>query len=272
MGIDVLTMGNHTFAKSDLFNFIDEADRLVRPMNLSPTDAGKGVRVFVVKGLRIAVVNLCGEVFMHDITESPCSCMERVLKDVEADLYLVDLHGEATSEKIAFTYAFSGRAQVVVGTHTHVQTADERIVNGTAAISDLGMCGAYTSVLGRDVKAVSYTHLEALAETHDLAVALAFRVEVAAAFAAAHRQRCQCVLEDLFKSQELDDADVDGRMKAQAAFVWADGRVELYAVAAVDQMCIRDRGKARKILSMKKSAHSSFNRKRRAHRLSLIHI
>ena len=154
MGIDVLTMGNHTFAKSDLFNFIDEADRLVRPMNLSPTDAGKGVRVFVVKGLRIAVVNLCGEVFMHDITESPFSCMERVLKDVEADLYLVDLHGEATSEKIAFTYAFSGRAQVVVGTHTHVQTADERIVNGTAAISDLGMCGAYTSVLGRDVKEI----------------------------------------------------------------------------------------------------------------------
>ena len=91
---------------------------------------------------------------MHDITESPFSCMERVLKDVEADLYLVDLHGEATSEKIAFTYAFSGRAQVVVGTHTHVQTADERIVNGTAAISDLGMCGAYTSVLGRDVKEI----------------------------------------------------------------------------------------------------------------------
>ena len=91
---------------------------------------------------------------MDDTTESPFSCMERVLKDVEADQYLVDLHGEATSEKIAFTYAFSGRAQVVVGTHTHVQTADERIVNGTAAISDLGMCGAYTSVLGRDVKEI----------------------------------------------------------------------------------------------------------------------
>lgn len=154
MGIDVLTMGNHTFAKSDLFHFIDEAECMVRPLNLNPTDVGKGVRCFDVKGMRIAVVNLCGEVFMHDISESPFACMERVLMEEAADVYFVDLHAEATSEKIAFAYAFSGRVQAVVGTHTHVQTADERIVNGTAAISDLGMCGAYTSVLGRDVNEI----------------------------------------------------------------------------------------------------------------------
>lgn len=154
MGIDVLTMGNHTFAKSDLFNFIDEADRLVRPMNLSPTDAGKGVRVFVVKGLRIAVVNLCGEVFMHDITESPFSCMERVLKDVEADLYLVDLHGEATSEKIAFTYAFSGRHRWWSAPIPMCR----RPMSGSSTVrppSAIWVCaGAYTSVLGRDVKEI----------------------------------------------------------------------------------------------------------------------
>ena len=153
-GIDSMTMGDHTFAKNDLFNFIDEAHRMVRPLNLNPNDVGKGVRIFRVKGLNVAVVNLCGEVFMHDVIESPFQSMERILNETSADLYLVDLHAEATSEKIAFTYAFSGRVQVVVGTHTHVQTADERIVNGTAAISDLGMCGAYTSVLGRDVKEI----------------------------------------------------------------------------------------------------------------------
>lgn len=153
-GIDAMTMGNHTFAKNDLFNFIDEADRLIRPMNLEPVDAGTGVRIFQIKGLRAAIVNLCGEVFMHDIAESPFQCMERILRTTQADLFFVDLHGEATSEKIAFAYAFSNRVQVVVGTHTHVQTADERIVNHTAAITDLGMCGAYTSVLGRDVNEI----------------------------------------------------------------------------------------------------------------------
>lgn len=154
MGIDAVTMGNHTFAKNDLFNFIDEAERMVRPLNLEPTDVGSGVKVFDVKGVKVAVVNLCGEVFMHDVNSSPFRCMEKVLKENHADMYLVDLHAEATSEKIAFTYAFAGRVHTVVGTHTHVQTADDRIVKGTAAISDLGMCGAYTSVLGRDVNEI----------------------------------------------------------------------------------------------------------------------
>lgn len=153
-GVDVITMGNHTFAKTDIFQFIEEADRLVRPMNMEPLDAGKAVRVFPVLGKRIAVVNLCGEIFMHNVVDSPFLCMEEVLEEVDADLFLVDLHAEATSEKIAFTYAFAGRVGAVVGTHTHVQTADERIVKGTAAISDLGMCGAYTSVLGRDVNEI----------------------------------------------------------------------------------------------------------------------
>lgn len=149
-GIDMITMGNHTFSKNDIYHFINEADRMVRPANMEPVDYGVGTRVLEVKGQRIAISNLCGEIFMNHIVEKPFACMERILNTVEADLHFVDLHGEATSEKIAFTYHFAGRVQAVVGTHTHIQTADERIVYGTAAITDLGMCGAYTSVLGRD--------------------------------------------------------------------------------------------------------------------------
>lgn len=154
MGIDVITMGNHTFSKNDIFQFIDNAERLVRPANMEPLAYGQHTTVIEVKGKRVAISNLCGEIWMHDVVDSPFFCMEDILDSVDADYYLVDLHAEATSEKIAFTYAFAGRIQAVVGTHTHVQTADERIVNGTAGITDLGMCGAYESVLGRDVEEI----------------------------------------------------------------------------------------------------------------------
>lgn len=155
MGIDCITMGNHTFSKDDIYRFIEEADCLVRPGNMEPLDVGVCTRVFEVKGKQIAVSNLCGEVFMNNVVDSPFALMEDILEDYEdADIHLVDLHAEATSEKIAFTYNFAGRVSAVVGTHTHVQTADERIVHGTAAISDLGMCGPYTSVIGRDVEEI----------------------------------------------------------------------------------------------------------------------
>lgn len=150
-GVDVITMGNHTFSKNDVYQFIASADRMVRPANMEPVEYGQHTLVIKVKEKRVAITNLCGEVWMNNVIDSPFYSMEEILNDIEADYYLVDLHAEATSEKIAFTYAFAGRVQAVVGTHTHVQTADDRIVYGTAAITDLGMCGAYTSVLGRDV-------------------------------------------------------------------------------------------------------------------------
>lgn len=153
-GVDMITMGNHTFSKNDIFMFIDEATQMVRPANMEPLDYGESTRVIEVLGKRVAITNLCGEVWMHNVVDSPFACMEDVLEDVDADIYLVDFHGETTSEKIAFTYNFAGRIQAVVGTHTHVQTADERLVYGTAAISDLGMCGPYTSVIGRDVEEI----------------------------------------------------------------------------------------------------------------------
>ncbi len=150
-GVDVITMGNHTFSKNDIYTFIDEADRLVRPMNMEPTEYGKSTCIINVKGKNVAVSNVCGEVFMHNVIDSPFACMEDILEASDAHIHVVDFHGEATSEKIAFAYRFAGEIQAVVGTHTHVQTADERIIQGTATITDLGMCGAYESVLGRDI-------------------------------------------------------------------------------------------------------------------------
>lgn len=154
MGIDVITMGNHTFSKNDIFQFIDNAERLVRPANMEPLAYGQHTTVIEVKGKRVAISNLCGEIWMHDVVDSPFFCMEDILDSVDADYYLVDLHAEATSEKIAFTYAFAGRVQAVVGTHTHVQTADEKILpKGTGYITDIGMTGPKNSVIGMEISA-----------------------------------------------------------------------------------------------------------------------
>ncbi len=152
--VDAITMGNHTFSKGELLDFIDEAEILVRPMNLSPLHKGKSVLVLPVCGKRLAVVNLCGQVFMDRIERDPFECMQEILRDNPADLYFVDLHGETTSEKITFAHVFAKRCVGICGTHTHVQTADERILNGCGFISDTGMCGAWDSVLGRDKEEV----------------------------------------------------------------------------------------------------------------------
>lgn len=151
MGIDVVTLGNHAFSKNEIFQFIDDAERLVRPANIDPEDVGQSTCILYKNQKTIAVSNLCGEVFMHGTLESPFVAMEAILNEVQADIHIVDFHAEATSEKLAFFYHFAGRITAMVGTHTHVQTADERIINGTAGISDAGMCGAYESILGRDV-------------------------------------------------------------------------------------------------------------------------
>ncbi|MDF9824625.1 metallophosphoesterase (TIGR00282 family) [Breznakia sp. PF5-3] len=153
-GVDVITMGNHTFSKDVILNFIDDAEYLVRPMNLEPLEYGQYYKVVEVNGKKVCVCNIMCEVFMHNVSESPFACMEMILEDVEADIYFVDLHGEATSEKAAFANVFKNQVQVIVGTHTHVQTADERLIEQTAFISDVGMCGAYDSIIGRDVSEV----------------------------------------------------------------------------------------------------------------------
>ncbi len=152
--IDVLTMGNHTFSKGELLDFIKEAPCLIRPKNLLPLNLGQSVLVKTIKDKKIAIVNLCGEIFMDKIEGSPYNAMKEIIDEVQADAYIVDFHGETTSEKITFAHVFKEHCIAVCGTHTHVQTADERLIEGCAFISDLGMCGAYDSVLGRDKEEV----------------------------------------------------------------------------------------------------------------------
>ncbi len=149
-GIDLITMGNHTFAKSAIFEFIGAADRMVRPLNLEPVNVGNYYKLVEIKGKSLCVFNVLGTVFM--ITEqSAFEATDAFLKQVKADIYLCDFHGEATSEKILYAFNYQDRIQAVIGTHTHVQTADERLIGNTAFISDVGMCGVYNSILGRDI-------------------------------------------------------------------------------------------------------------------------
>lgn len=153
-GIDVITMGNHAFSKAEIYTYIDKADRLVRPLNMLPLDKGQGYVEVDVKGTKVVVLNLCGSVFMENVTESPFATMTRLLPELRDKIVIVDLHAEATSEKIAFAHQFKYPCSAVLGTHTHVQTADERLIGGCAFISDVGMTGPYNSIIGRDINEV----------------------------------------------------------------------------------------------------------------------
>lgn len=150
-GVDLITGGNHIWDKKDIVEWIDSEPRLIRPANYPPGTPGRGYFISDLGGgIRLAVINLSGRVFMPPI-DCPFQTVDALLKNLEtqADLFLVDFHGEATSEKMAFGYYVDGRVSAVVGTHTHIQTADARILpKGTAYISDVGMTGPYESVLG----------------------------------------------------------------------------------------------------------------------------
>jgi metallophosphoesterase (TIGR00282 family) len=151
-GADAITTGNHIWARSEIYHYIDSDKNLLRPLNYSKSNMGRGITYIEKNGSTLAVVNLSGRVFME-----PCDCpfdeMERKLPEIKerTKVVLVDFHGEATSEKAAFAWNFDGRVSAVIGTHTHVQTADERILPfGTAMISDAGMTGPYDGVIGAD--------------------------------------------------------------------------------------------------------------------------
>lgn len=151
MGVDVITTGNHVWDNKDVYNFIDAEPRLLRPANYPGDCPGRGFNIYDgPRGWRIAVVNVSGRVFMSAL-DCPFITIDFVLKQIEhkADLIVVDFHAEATSEKQTFAYYVDGRVNAVLGTHTHVQTADERILErGTAYISDVGMTGPRDSILG----------------------------------------------------------------------------------------------------------------------------
>jgi len=150
-GINVLTMGNHVWDKKEIFNFIEEESRIIRPANYPPGTPGVGYGVFSTKrGAKVAVGNLSGRVFMPDL-DCPFRKADAILAEMTkyTAVTVIDFHAEATSEKSALGWYLDGRASCVVGTHTHVQTADERILpGGTGYITDLGMTGPRDSVIG----------------------------------------------------------------------------------------------------------------------------
>jgi metallophosphoesterase (TIGR00282 family) len=149
-GIDVMTSGNHIFDKHEVIDYIKKQPRLLRPANYPPNTPGESIWVGQVKGSQVAVFNLLGRVFMHP-SDDPFRIADELLSSLSDDvkIRLVDMHAEATSEKAALGWYLNGRVSAVVGTHTHVQTADERILpEGTAFITDLGMTGSYSGVIG----------------------------------------------------------------------------------------------------------------------------
>ncbi|MCJ1907278.1 TIGR00282 family metallophosphoesterase [Planococcus ruber] len=158
MGVDMITMGNHTWDQKEIFDFIDEVDYLIRPANFSEEAPGQGMATVTKNGKTLSVINLHGRVFLPP-HEDPFQKADELVEEAKAisPLVFVDFHAEATSEKIAMGWHLDGRASVVVGTHTHVQTADARILpNGTAYISDVGMTGPYDEILGMTKESVLY--------------------------------------------------------------------------------------------------------------------
>jgi metallophosphoesterase (TIGR00282 family) len=151
MGVDVLTTGNHVWDKKEIFGYLEREPRILRPINYpSPCPGGGSFIATTAHGIDVAVINLQGRVFMP-LIDCPFQAIDRELEALSANIkhVLVDLHAETTSEKMAMAWYLDGRVSAVVGTHTHVPTADERILpKGTAYITDLGMCGPYDSVIG----------------------------------------------------------------------------------------------------------------------------
>ena len=154
IGVDVITSGNHIWDKKETTDFIEKEIRLLRPANLVNGSPGKGYRIYFSKDkkFKVGVINLMGNVFMRkteDVFKTAKEICKKLRLKKEVDFLVVDFHGEITSEKMAAGHFFDGHATCVVGTHTHVPTADPRILNGgTAYQTDLGMCGDYNSVIG----------------------------------------------------------------------------------------------------------------------------
>jgi len=156
-GVNLITLGDHTYRKRDIINTLETADNIARPANLSEFAAGRGIGVYKTsKGPTVGVVSLIGRLFMKP-ADCPYNAADRILPQLQqqADIIIVDFHAEATSEKIAMGYHLDGRVSCVFGTHTHVVTADEKILpKGTAYITDIGMTGGHDSVLGRGAESV----------------------------------------------------------------------------------------------------------------------
>ena len=161
-GADVITSGNHIWDKKEAMQYLDREKRVLRPLNYPPGVPGFGSIIHTTReGIRTAVINISGRVFMQNL-DCPFRTAEEEIDRVkpDADVIIIDFHAEATSEKIAFGLYFDGKVSAIIGTHTHVQTADERVMpGGTAYISDVGMTGPANSVIGMETELIFHRFL-----------------------------------------------------------------------------------------------------------------
>lgn len=170
-GTNVITMGNHTWGKKDIFKFIDNP-QLLRPANYPKGVVGKGLGIYEYKDKKIAVMNLIGRVDINILSENPFIIAKEMVDEIKnnVDVIIIDFHAEATAEKIAMARFLDGKVTALYGTHTHVQTADEQIFRGgTAYITDIGMTGPKNSVIGMDIEASIKRFETTLPEKYKLA-------------------------------------------------------------------------------------------------------
>ena len=170
-GVDCMTSGNHIWDKRDIFNYIENAEKLLRPINYPKGSAGTGSRIFEKNGVKIGVINVLGRVFMN-LVDSQWDIVKDEVKRIKeiTPIVIIDFHAEATAEKICFArYCSELGVSAFFGTHTHVQTADESIINNMGYITDAGFCGASDSVIGMDYKTSLNRFLTSIPERYDVA-------------------------------------------------------------------------------------------------------
>ena len=167
-GTDVVTMGNHTWGNAEIFKFINDAKVLVRPLNYPEGTPGVGYVTVKYNQTTITVFQVMGRTFMNQALDCPFQATEKLLKEVKSDIYICDFHGEATSEKISYGYHFDGRVNIIVGTHTHVQTNDARVLTGgTMYMTDLGMTGSLDGVIGVEPNGIIKKFLTGMPVRHN---------------------------------------------------------------------------------------------------------
>ncbi len=173
-GVDFITTGNHVWNKREVVKLLnDRSDKIIRPINFPEGAAGVGYAIFHHQnGVKVGIINAMGRVFMSELLDCPFRKIEKLLETEKnnVDFFFLDFHAEATSEKIALAHFLDGKVSAMVGTHTHVQTADERILpQGLGYISDAGMCGPYHSVIGAEVEGIVQRFLTGLPMRYNVA-------------------------------------------------------------------------------------------------------
>ncbi len=167
-GVDFMTMGNHTYGQREIYDFIDDAHRMVRPANFPEEAPGVGMRYIQINEIKLAIINLQGRSFMQDI-DDPFKMADQLIEEARkvTPYIFVDFHAETTSEKNAMGWYLDGRVSAVVGTHTHIQTSDNRVLpNGTGYITDVGMTGYYDGILGINREEVINRFITSLPQRH----------------------------------------------------------------------------------------------------------